>query len=264
MAYSALSTHAVIIHEANLCNIESIITNHVINILKQHQADERVINKVQNGQYYDLITFDAQNNSLKKDDVDQLLTRLSRQGYESINVKFYVIKCIENASKQALNALLKTLEEPEANIYAILTTKNINRVLPTIVSRCQVLTINKQTHDETLVTLAKEYELTQEQIKIAQHIYTNLHEFINDLTTEKFQSSDEFVTLLINERNNFTTIKNCSEQFKKFEYHKISLVLKMLAYKIKNNQQIIYQLLDQLHANPVKILIFNQIVDAIN
>ena len=38
-----------------------------------------------------------------------------------------------------MNALLKILEEPTEGIYAIFTTKNINRILPTIISRCQVI-----------------------------------------------------------------------------------------------------------------------------
>ena len=41
----------------------------------------------------------------------------------------------------AANSLLKFLEEPESNIYAFLITTNINKILPTIKSRCQVLSI---------------------------------------------------------------------------------------------------------------------------
>lgn len=41
----------------------------------------------------------------------------------------------------ASNSLLKFLEEPESNIYAFLITTNINKILPTIKSRCQVLSI---------------------------------------------------------------------------------------------------------------------------
>ena len=37
----------------------------------------------------------------------------------------------------AMNSLLKFLEEPVEEVYAILTTKNINKVLPTIQSRCR-------------------------------------------------------------------------------------------------------------------------------
>jgi DNA polymerase III delta prime subunit len=52
-----------------------------------------------------------------------------------------VIRNIENSTTEALNALLKNLEEPAENIFYILTCQNLGRVLPTIVSRCQVIKI---------------------------------------------------------------------------------------------------------------------------
>lgn len=48
---------------------------------------------------------------------------------------------IENATVDALNAFLKNLEEPQQNIYFALTTSSVRKVLPTIVSRCQVIKI---------------------------------------------------------------------------------------------------------------------------
>lgn len=53
-----------------------------------------------------------------------------------------VIKNIEDATEEALNAFLKNLEEPQKNLYYILTASSEKRVLPTIVSRCEVIRIN--------------------------------------------------------------------------------------------------------------------------
>lgn len=52
-----------------------------------------------------------------------------------------VIKDIHTATEEALNAFLKNLEEPQENIYFALTTPSISLVLPTIVSRCQIVKI---------------------------------------------------------------------------------------------------------------------------
>jgi DNA polymerase III delta prime subunit len=49
---------------------------------------------------------------------------------------------IESAGAEALNALLKNLEEPQANLYYILTAQSAKAVLPTIVSRCQLVRTN--------------------------------------------------------------------------------------------------------------------------
>lgn len=52
-----------------------------------------------------------------------------------------VIRDVHNATTEALNAFLKNLEEPQKNLKFILTASSEEKVLPTIVSRCQVLKI---------------------------------------------------------------------------------------------------------------------------
>lgn len=51
--------------------------------------------------------------------------------------KVFIFKDFSNATIQAQNKLLKTLETPPDNVYIILEVSNINSVLPTIVSRCK-------------------------------------------------------------------------------------------------------------------------------
>lgn len=46
---------------------------------------------------------------------------------------------IDEAGEEALNAFLKNLEEPQPNIYFVLTAPSVKKVLPTIVSRCQII-----------------------------------------------------------------------------------------------------------------------------
>lgn len=56
--------------------------------------------------------------------------------------QFYIIEYAENLNSSSANALLKFLEEPDDEIIAILVTKNINKVISTIVSRCQIVNLN--------------------------------------------------------------------------------------------------------------------------
>ena len=64
---------------------------------------------------------------------------------------------INEATDEALNAFLKNLEEPQPNIYFVLTAPSERKVLPTIVSRCQIIkSTNKQINK-----LANEEELEQ-------------------------------------------------------------------------------------------------------
>lgn len=77
-----------------------------------------------------------ENQIIKIDDVRNLnnFLRLSIQ-------EPTIIFCqnIEEAGIEALNAFLKNLEEPQDNLYFVLTATSIKKILPTIVSRCLVI-----------------------------------------------------------------------------------------------------------------------------
>lgn len=80
---------------------------------------------------------------LKKEDVLSIQSQFSLSPLES-DYKVYVIENIEQASKHALNSLLKFLEEPLEDVVAIFTCQSLHQVLETIVSRCQVISFNEQ------------------------------------------------------------------------------------------------------------------------
>jgi DNA polymerase-3 subunit delta' len=55
-----------------------------------------------------------------------------------------IAESIDLATEEAVNAFLKNLEEPQENIYYILTASNLRNVLPTIISRCEVIKLKTQ------------------------------------------------------------------------------------------------------------------------
>lgn len=88
--------------------------------------------------YADLIYLTGKDESIKKGDVENIQEQFSKSSIEG-KAKIYMLENIENSTVEAMNSLLKILEEPIPGIYAIFTCQNINRVLPTIQSRCQVI-----------------------------------------------------------------------------------------------------------------------------
>jgi DNA polymerase-3 subunit gamma/tau len=59
--------------------------------------------------------------------------------------KVYIIDEVHMLSQSAFNAFLKTLEEPPAHAIFILATTEKNKLLPTILSRCQIYDFNRMT-----------------------------------------------------------------------------------------------------------------------
>ena len=85
-----------------------------------------------------IIEIDGEEESIKKKHIENIQETFKKSSLEG-KAKVYILKNVEKTTKEAMNALLKILEEPTEGIYAIFTTKNINRILPTIISRCQVI-----------------------------------------------------------------------------------------------------------------------------
>ncbi|MCX6703958.1 MAG: hypothetical protein NTZ07_00750 [Candidatus Woesebacteria bacterium] len=75
---------------------------------------------------------------VKIDDV-RSLNNLIRLSFDTPTL--IICQNIHQAGEEALNAFLKNLEEPQPNIYFALTAPSTRKVLPTIVSRCQVIRI---------------------------------------------------------------------------------------------------------------------------
>ena len=77
--------------------------------------------------------------------------------------KVYIIDEVHMLSANAFNAFLKTLEEPPPHAIFILATTEKHKIIPTILSRCQVYDFNRISIQDMAKHLA--YVATQENIK---------------------------------------------------------------------------------------------------
>src|SRR3989338_535758 len=121
--------------------------------------------EVEEGRAMDLVEIDAASNR----GIDEI--RALREGtrFSSMNAgkyKVYVIDECHQLTKEASNALLKTLEEPPAKILFILATTEPHKVLPTIVSRVQKFDFKKLTTDQIVFKLQR--VASEEKIKIVK------------------------------------------------------------------------------------------------
>lgn len=93
--------------------------------------------RVSSNEYADMIYIDGTITSIKKDDILKLQEAFYKTGLEARGKKIYILDHAENATVDALNSLLKFLEEPTNDMTAILIVDQMERLLPTIISRCQ-------------------------------------------------------------------------------------------------------------------------------
>ncbi len=88
---------------------------------------------------------------IKKEQLQQLQDDFSTKSIES-NKRIYIIKDCDKMNKYSANSILKFLEEPVDNIVAILMSNDINKLLDTIISRCQVIRLNADIDNQLLVS----------------------------------------------------------------------------------------------------------------
>lgn len=89
----------------------------------------------------DIIELDAASNNL----VDDIREIIEQVPYSPIvgKYKVYIIDEVHMLSSSAFNALLKTLEEPPAHVVFILATTDPQKIIPTVLSRCQRYNFSK-------------------------------------------------------------------------------------------------------------------------
>jgi DNA polymerase-3 subunit gamma/tau len=97
--------------------------------------EDPVCKAIAEGSYLDVIEIDGASNN----GVDQVRDLRDTVQYAPAQGKFkiYIIDEVHMLSAAAFNALLKTLEEPPAHVKFVFATTDPQKVLPTIVSRCQ-------------------------------------------------------------------------------------------------------------------------------
>ncbi len=96
--------------------------------------------RIAEGSYTDVVVLDGSEKSIKKESILNLQEQFSKTALEQGGKKVYILDYAENATTEALNSLLKFLEEPNGqDTFAVLTIESVDRLLPTIVSRCQLI-----------------------------------------------------------------------------------------------------------------------------
>ena len=126
----------------------------------------------QEGSFLDLIEIDAASNR-GIDEIRLLKEKINYQPSQG-KKKVYIIDEVHMLTKEAFNALLKTLEEPPSHVIFILATTEPDKILPTIISRCQrydFKTLSLQDMGNQL-----QYILSQENLEMEEEVKELIYE----------------------------------------------------------------------------------------
>ena len=144
--------------------------------------------RIDSDNYPDIIKLDGSKAIIKKEDVLNIENRFEKTAFETKGIMIYIVNQVENMRVEAVNSMLKFLEEPESEIYAFLTTNNVNNILPTIVSRCQVLPLISMPRDK-VIRDAQGLLVEQDDAELLSYFY-NDGELIYDFLMDEEESDN--------------------------------------------------------------------------
>lgn len=140
-------SHAYLIETNNYQNTSLLIKELLKLLLCKNKVNNlkcscNLCNLIENELYPDIRYIYPDGNNIKKEQLIELKEQFqNKSAYD--NKQIYVITDATKLNSSSANTMLKFLEEPEENIIAILVCDNRYKVIDTIVSRCQIISLKE-------------------------------------------------------------------------------------------------------------------------
>lgn len=167
--------------------------------------------RIAKGGFADLRILDGREVSIKKEDILKLRQEFQKTGLEHTGKRIYIINLAENATPEALNALLKFLEEPGDDVVAIIIVEQLDRLLPTIISRCQPILFQPLCHTVC-------YELAKKELRdLDAYLLSSMIRSVSDMKTAS--ESEEY-------QHAFYLFLHMQEELRKSPYAALAFLLK--------------------------------------
>ncbi|MGM7637442.1 DNA polymerase III subunit delta' [Bacillus sp. Hm123] len=150
--------------------------------------------RIDSGNHPDVHYLEPDGLSIKKQQITFLQQEFSKTAVEAKR-KIYIIHHADKMTASAANSLLKFLEEPNADTVALLLTEQVQRLLPTIISRCQLL-VFKPLPSELLQNKLIEAGVSVPMASIVAKLTNNFQEALELSHEEWFAQSRTIVLKL--------------------------------------------------------------------
>lgn len=139
----------------------------------------------------------SENGNIKSEEVEKVIRGMATTPFEGSR-KVFVIDDCDTIRIDIQNKLLKTLEEPPEYMNIILITSNINKLLPTILSRCQIIKFYPLDRDKIIKLLVSDYGVDEDKASfIAGFTKRSLEKSLELVHTDSlFQKRDEIIKIL--------------------------------------------------------------------
>ncbi|MBU8891977.1 MAG: DNA polymerase III subunit delta [Bacteroidales bacterium] len=153
---------------------------------------------INQNKWYEIIDVENKQGIISKNESSEILKKLNLKTFES-DYKIMIIWLPEKMNAFAANKLLKFIEEPPAKTLFLLVSENSEQILPTILSRTQLIKIPKIDNESMRSALCDRFGLSPEKASDITHLangnYLNVQNLINS-TEEDNYNFDQFTQFM--------------------------------------------------------------------
>lgn len=208
-----------------ICNIEYSLLD----------KENNIIRLIDDNNYPDIKIIEPEGATIKKGQMMDLQRDYSNKSLLD-GKRIYVIKEADKLNPASANTILKFLEEPEEDIIAILLTQNRYKILETILSRCQILTIKENSmpiiEDDLYDLLKCVINPNDFYIKYSSRVNDIIQD--KDIAKEKLEKIENIIILYLeNKYNNKEIDEKLIKIFKDIDSNKLLNILKIIEDEIK-------------------------------
>ena len=208
-----------------ICNIE----------YSDLDKENNIIRLIDDNNYPDIKIIEPDGATIKKGQMIDLQKDYSNKSLLD-GKRIYVIKEADKLNPASANTILKFLEEPEEDIIAILLTQNRYKILETILSRCQILTIKENSmpiiEDDLYDLLKCVINPNDFYIKYSSIVNDIIQD--KDIAKEKLEKIENIIILYLeNKYNNKEIDEKLIKIFKNIDSNKLLNILKIIEDEIK-------------------------------
>ena len=208
-----------------ICNIE----------YSDLDKENNIIRLIDDNNYPDIKIIEPDGATIKKGQMIDLQKDYSNKSLLD-GKRIYVVKEADKLNPASANTILKFLEETEEDIIAILLTQNRYKILETILSRCQILTIKENSmpiiEDDLYDLLKCVINPNDFYIKYSSIVNDIIQD--KDIAKEKLEKIENIIILYLeNKYNNKEIDEKLIKLFKDIDSNKLLNILKIIEDEIK-------------------------------
>lgn len=158
--------------------------------------DSVISHQIDDEQFDDLFIVNPSSVSINSSEISNLMSYMETKSLRENGKRVYIICGYERITREISNKLLKFIEEPNDGIYGILLTMDIDKILPTIISRCQVISLvfdkDKSEINDRIIKLMSFFDKV---IKIKNGMIAYINDYFGDDLQNREQLYDSFSIL---------------------------------------------------------------------